>query len=61
MRSYSSAEKQFRLITDIEIEDDLPNWFINFKDSFLCCSDNILLNLQISRKHTLEEIIILDL
>ena len=37
------------------------NEIYNIKFSFLCCSDKILLNLQISKKHTLEEIIILEL
>ena len=37
------------------------NTIYNIKVSFLCCSDKILLNLQISKKHTLEEIIILEL
>ena len=32
----------------------------NIKLSFLCCPDKILLNLQISKKHVLEEIIILE-
>ena len=36
------------------------NTIYNIKVSFLCCSDKILLNLQISKKHTLEEIIILE-
>ena len=37
------------------------NTIYNLKLSFLCCPDKILLNLQISKKHTLEEIIILEL
>ena len=37
------------------------NTIYNLKLSFLCCPDKILLKLQISKKHTLEEIIILDL
>ena len=37
------------------------NTIYNIKFSFLCCSNKILLNLQISKKHTLREIIILEL
>ena len=36
------------------------NTIYNIHVSFLCCSDKILLNLQIPKKHTLEEIIILE-
>ena len=37
------------------------NTIYKIKLSFLCCPNKILLNLQISKKHTLEEITILDL
>ena len=37
------------------------NTLYNIKLSFLCSPDKILLNLQISKRHTLEEIIILEL
>ena len=59
------------MITNIKIEEDIQYCIINFvlmymktiyniKLSFLCCPDKILLNLQISKKHTLEEITILE-
>ena len=37
------------------------NTMYNIKVSFLCCSDKILLNLQKSKKHTKDEIIMLEL
>ena len=51
---------KFQQLVNIFVSMNM-NTIYNIKVSFLCCSDKILLNLQISAKHTLEEILILDL